>query len=137
MKRSLWLLLGLASTGCGIAGIVLPLVPTTPFLLLAAFAFARSSPRLHYWLINHRQFGRAIRDWQQHGCISRRVKVAALATMVLMLGLTWISGAPVWILATQAVVLAVVAAFLVSRPESPRVGAKHRHISPPDAAKRS
>jgi len=119
MTRSLWLLLGLASTACGIVGAVLPLVPTTPFLLLAAFAFARSSPRLHQWLLNHRHFGRLILDWQQHGSINRRVKRTALAVMAVMLGLTWLSGAANWILAIQGAVLASVATFLLTRPEPP------------------
>lgn len=119
MTRSLWLLLGLASTACGIVGAVLPLVPTTPFLLLAAFAFARSSPRLHHWLLNHRHFGRLILDWQQHGSINRRVKRTALAVMAVMLGLTWLSGVANWILAIQGAVLASVATFLLTRPEPP------------------
>lgn len=125
MTRSLWLLLGLTSTGLGIAGAVLPLVPTTPFLLLAAFAFARSSPKLHNWLINHRHFGRLILDWQENGSINRRVKLSALAAMALMLGLTWISGAAGWLLATQAVVLSAVAIFLLTRPDSPAIRDSH------------
>lgn len=55
--RALWLTLGLVSTACGVAGVVLPLVPTTPFLLLAAYAFARSSPRLHNWIMMHPRLG--------------------------------------------------------------------------------
>ena len=58
--KVLWLTLGLLATACGVAGIVLPLVPATPFLLLAAFAFARSSPRLHGWLVAHPRLGRPI-----------------------------------------------------------------------------
>ncbi|MCL4765244.1 MAG: DUF454 family protein [Hyphomicrobiaceae bacterium] len=121
MTRSLWLLLGLTSTGFGIAGTVLPLVPTTPFLLLAAFAFARSSPGLHRWLVDHRQLGRLIRDWQKHRSIDRRVKVTALAVMAAMLVLTWLSGAALWILAGQAIVLGGVAAFVLTRPDTPAI----------------
>ncbi len=119
MTRSLWLLLGLTSTGFGIAGTVLPLVPTTPFLLLAAFAFARSSPRLHRWLLDHRHFGRLIRNWQQHRSIDRRVKVTALFLMAAMLVLTWLAGVASWILAGQALVLAGVATFILTRPDTP------------------
>ncbi len=129
MKRLLWLLLGLLSTGCGIAGAVLPLVPTTPFLLLAAFAFARSSPRLHGWLLDHRTFGPLVLDWQQHGSISRKAKVASIAVMLAMLGLTWISGVAAWILAVQVVVLATVAAWLLTRPDSPDPGRDDRSVA--------
>ena len=120
MARFLWLLLGLSSTGFGIAGTVLPLVPTTPFLLLAAFAFARSSPRLHRWLLDHRHFGRLVRDWQQHRSIDRNVKVIASGAMAAMLLLTWVSGAAAWILAAQATVLGGVAAFILTRPDAPK-----------------
>lgn len=123
MARSLWLLLGFTSAGLGIAGTVLPLVPTTPFLLLATFAFARSSPRLHRWLLNHRHFGRLIRNWQQHGSIDRGAKFTSIAVMGGILGLTWFSDFALWIFALQAVVLAAVAAFILTRPDTP---AKHR-----------
>src|SRR5690606_16765109 len=87
--RWLWLVLGFLSVGCGLVGAVLPMVPTTPFLLLAAFAFARSSPRLHRWLLSHRYFGPLITNWQQHGSIDRKAKFSAIGVMVPMLGLTW------------------------------------------------
>ena len=118
--RILWLLLGLTATGCGIAGAVLPLVPTTPFLLLAAFAFAKSSPRLHAWLTTHPQFGPLIANWQQHRAIGRGAKRAALFFMVLALGLSWLLAVPVWVLVVQAVVLACVATFILSRPDGPQ-----------------
>ena len=120
MTRSLWLLLGFTSTGLGIAGTVLPLVPTTPFLLLAAFAFARSSPRFYRWLMRHRQFGRLIRNWQRHGSIDRSAKLLSVAVMVAMLALTWLSGMPTWVFALQSVVLVAVATFLLTRPDPPR-----------------
>ena len=119
MTRSLWLLLGLTSTGFGIAGTVLPLVPTTPFLLLAAFAFARSSPRLHQWLLEHRHLGRMITNWQKHRSIDRSAKVTSLVVMAAMLVLTWLSGAASWILVTQALVLTGVATFILTRPDAP------------------
>lgn len=119
IARWLWLLLGFLSAGCGIAGAVLPLVPTTPFLLLAAFAFARSSPRFHDWLITHRHFGPVILDWEQHGSIDRRVKATAVVAMAVALALTWLIGVAAWVLALQAVVLTGVAAYVLTRPDSP------------------
>ncbi len=119
VPRVLWLLLGLGATGCGIAGIVLPLVPTTPFLLLAAFAFAKSSPRLHLWLTTHPRFGPLIGNWQQHRAIGPAAKRAALVVMALALGLSWLLAVPGWVLAVQAAVLVCVAAFILTRPDGP------------------
>ncbi len=114
--RPVWLLVGVTATACGVAGIVLPLVPTTPFLLLAAYAFARSSPRLHAWLLNHPRLGPPIRDWRDHGAISARAKSLAVAVMLATLLGGVLAGLPIWVLAVQAVILACVAAFLLSRP---------------------
>lgn len=117
--RMIWMSIGLLATACGIAGVVLPLVPTTPFLLLAAFAFARSSPRLHAWLTTHPHFGPLIEDWRVHGAISRRAKVAAVATMVAALAGTWAAGVRGGIVALQAAILTLVAIFILSRPSTP------------------
>lgn len=118
-QRFLWLLLGLASTGCGIAGIVLPLVPTTPFLLLAAYAFARSSPRLHAWLLAHPRLGPPIVGWQRHGAIGRRAKIAAAGLMAGSLAITVAAGVHWSVVLVQAAVLACVASFVLSRPDAP------------------
>lgn len=79
-----WWLLAYASVAMGFIGIFLPVLPTVPFVLLAAFAAARGSQRLHRWLLGHRRFGPMIHDWQAHGAVSRRAK--RLAT--LMMGLS-------------------------------------------------
>ncbi len=118
--RTLWLCLGFTATGLGLVGVVLPLLPTTVFLILAAFAFARSSPRLHAWLIGHPRLGPAIVDWQTHGSINRNAKAAALLAMALSLVLTWAIGAGELVLGLQAVILACVAFFILSRPSGPR-----------------
>jgi uncharacterized membrane protein YbaN (DUF454 family) len=77
MKRILYLIAGWLSVGLGIIGIVLPLMPTVPFMILAAFCFARSSPKFEAWLVNHPQFGPHILRWRQNGAISRKGKYAA------------------------------------------------------------
>jgi uncharacterized membrane protein YbaN (DUF454 family) len=117
--RVLWLAVGFLATGCGIAGVVLPLVPTTPFLLLAAFAFARSSPRLHDWLVNHPRLGPPIADWQAHGAISRRTKLVAAAVMIATLALSVVTGVRSEIVVVQALVLSAVAVFVLTRPDIP------------------
>ena len=120
--KTLWLTLGLLATACGIAGIVLPLVPTTPFLLLAAFAFARSSPNLHSWLVTHRRLGPPINDWRRHGTITRRTKLVAVAAMATTLALSIVVGARDWMILVQAIVLTGAAAFVLSRPCPPPSG---------------
>jgi hypothetical protein len=117
--RIFWLSVGSVALACGVAGIVLPLVPTTPFLLLAAFAFARSYPALHDWLVAHPRFGPPIRNWNHHGAVSRRAKVAAITVMLLMLGGSAVMGVSLGILAIQAAVMLAVAAFLMTRPSGP------------------
>ncbi|MFN3745352.1 MAG: YbaN family protein [Hyphomicrobiaceae bacterium] len=118
--RALWLILGLVSTGCGIAGAVLPLVPTTPFLLLAAFAFARSSPRLHDWLVTHPRLGPPINDWRAHGAISRRAKMMALLVMIATLALSIAMDLPGAILLVQGIAMAGAATFILTRPDRPQ-----------------
>lgn len=117
--RHLWFVVGLMAVALGIAGVFLPLLPTTPFLLLAAFAFARSSPRLHGWLVNHRRFGPMIENWRVHGAIARRAKIAAIAFMAGAVLLSWLTGFSATVIVIQLVVMACVAAFILTRPDAP------------------
>lgn len=117
--RILWLILGFLSTACGIAGVLLPLVPTTPFLLLAAFAFARSSPRLLNWLVTHPHLGPPITDWRAHGAINCRAKFTAVLVMGATLSLSAAMGVAGWLLLVQAAVLCTAAAFVLTRPNVP------------------
>ena len=122
VKRSrqlLYMTAGWLSLGLGILGIPLPLLPTTPFLLLAAFCFARGSERWHDWLMSHPRFGPPIRDWQEHRAISRPAKWLGTASMVGLLGVSVLVGVPTWALAAQGGVLLVVAVFLWSHAEPP------------------
>ena len=118
--RAIWLIVGLTALASGIAGIVLPLVPTTPFVLLAAFAFARSSPRLNDWIISHAHFGPLIENWQRHGAIGPRAKIGAIGAIALTPLITLLIGMPLWALLAQIAVLALVAAFILTRPSGPR-----------------
>lgn len=72
----------------GVIGIFLPLLPTTPFMLLAAACFARSSRRFHEWLLANRTFGPLIHEWEQHRSIPRRTKLTAIALMSAMLAVS-------------------------------------------------
>ena len=79
--KSILALLGLISLGLGIVGAFLPLLPTVPFVLLSAFLFARSSDKLHNWLITHKIFGQLIRDYHEERGITIQGKVAAISMM--------------------------------------------------------
>lgn len=116
MRRSLWAILGLLSVAVGLAGIVLPLVPTTPMMILAAACFAKSSPRLHDWLWHHPVFGPAIQDWRRHGSIPKKAKAFAVAAMAMAFGLSLMLGVAPLVLGVQAVVLSVMALWILTRP---------------------
>ena len=119
LVRHLWLALGWTSVALGILGIALPLLPTTPFLLLAAYSFSRGSDRLYMWLITHPTFGPPIEQWRQYRAISRRSKLVGTGTMVALVLISALLAVPTWALTAQATVLIVVAGFLWTRPEPP------------------
>ena len=79
--RYLMLALGLMCTALGVIGIILPVMPGTVFLLIAVWAFSRSSEKLHLWLYHHPRFGHTIRAWQQNRAIPLRAKAAAVTMM--------------------------------------------------------
>ena len=116
--RLVWAGLGGVAMVLAVVGTALPIVPTVPFLLAAAFCFARSSPRLHRWLLTHPRFGGPIRAWQTHRAISAPVKRLAVASMAagLVLGAVVL---PLGLWAVQTLVIGAAAAFVLSRPSPP------------------
>ena len=119
-RRAIWFAVGIAALALAALGAALPLLPTTVFLLVAAFAFARSSDRWHAWLLSHRVFGPLIADWRDHRAIDRRAKILSAASMAAVFGISLALGAGTLVLAVQAVVLGAAAAFVLSRPSPPR-----------------
>jgi len=116
--RLLWAFAGVVSIAIGAIGVILPLLPTTPFLLAAAYCFARSSPKLHDWLLDHPTFGPLISNWDRYGSIDRRSKSIAMIVILVTLGVSFGIGVPWWALASQIVVLAIVSTFILTRPET-------------------
>ena len=117
MRRILLFSLGWLCLLLGLIGVVLPLLPTTPFIILAAYCFSRSSERFHRLLINHRLFGPLIRDWEAHGIIPLKVKWISSIMMLLMISypvffktLAW------WADASMLAVAAVALLYIWSRP---------------------
>ena len=117
--RLLWQLAGLISLVLGVIGIFLPLLPTTPFVLLSAFCFSRSSQKLHDWLLAHPRLGPPILEWRDLGAISKRAKGLAAIALVLAFVIAWLGGAPTGALLLQVAVLLCVAIFIFTRPNPP------------------
>ncbi len=115
--RWAWWLLAYVSLGLGLVGIVLPGLPTVPFVLLAAFAAARGSRRLHAWLLAHRRFGPVIRDWEAQRAVSRRAKHLATAMMAASAVIMFLTAPKIWMAATGTAIMAIVAIWLWRRPE--------------------
>jgi hypothetical protein len=100
-----------------VIGAVTPLLPTTIFLIGAAGCFARSSPRLEAWLLDHPRFGKTLRDWRSAGAISRPAKLMACAGMTTGFVVFWFSAhPPVLLAAGVAVLLLACAVYVASRP---------------------
>lgn len=120
VRKPALLLCGLACTALAVVGLMLPLLPTTPFVLLAAACFARSSVKLHGWLLAHGVFGPILRDWERFGAIRRRVKILASLMMVGMVSYPLLAGdfAP-WLKGLAAVTVVAVLTFVWTRPEPP------------------
>lgn len=116
--RGVWLLLGALALAFGAAGIFLSLLPTVPFVLLSAFAFSRSSERLHHWLLAHPAFGPPISDWRDRGAIGRRAKLLASGSIVVAFLVSAALGLKPWVLWIQALVLLAVSIFIWTRPNA-------------------
>ena len=124
--RALFAIAGVLALLAGIIGIFLPVLPTTPFVLLAAACFARSSPRIYGWLLRHRLFGPMIDTWQRERAVPRRVKWIALASMACSIGLSLLlmQGQP-WLQLLLAVIGLTLSAWLIRLPEPQLARANH------------
>lgn len=99
---------------------VLPVLPTTPFLLVAAACFARSSPRFYDWLLSNRIFGPLIRDWREHRCIPLRAKIMAVVLITAVGGSSVVFFLrPVWAKGGLAALLIGLVVWLLRHPSSP------------------
>lgn len=120
LVRGAWNTLGGVALLLGLIGVVLPVLPTTPFVLVAAFAFSKGSPRMRRWLVEHAIFGPLIADWEAHGAIARPIKRLACGIMAGVFLISLIAGVPVTVLIIQAVCLGGAAAYVLSRPDGPQ-----------------
>lgn len=114
--RWLYFAAGMLFVGLGALGAALPLLPTVPFLLLAVFCFARSNPEWEQRILDHPTWGPQVRNWREHGSISRRAKILAILSISAGVGVTWWTiGFPwVWI---SISVLIICGGWIATRPE--------------------
>jgi len=116
LSRTLYLIAGFIALGLGGIGAVLPLLPTVPFLILAAFCFARSNEALEQRLLDHPRFGVHIRLWRERGAISRKGKQAALAAFAISIAIALLFAPLPWSLAPVAAAL-IGGSWIWTRPE--------------------
>ena len=118
-RRAVWFTIGVVALALGGLGVLLPLLPTTPFVLVAVFAFGKSAPALAGWLEASRTFGPVIADWQEHGAIAPRFKALAMAMMAAVFLLSVAMSVSALVLIIQAACMTGAAAFILSRPNGP------------------
>ncbi len=116
VKRPLWMAGGLLCLGLAWLGVLLPLLPTVPFLLLAVFCFARGNPSWEQRLLDHPRYGASLRDWRERRSISRKSKIAALVAMAWAGVLAWLLiGFPM--AGISIAIMAVTGTWIWTRPE--------------------
>lgn len=117
MKRIGFLIVGYLLIAIGFVGAFLPIMPTTPFLILAAGCFARSSPRLERWLLGHPRFGPLLQNWRERGAIPRKAKALSCTGMAVGYSAFWLVSTPSAPLAAGVTALILVGTvFVLSRP---------------------
>lgn len=114
----LWRVLALASVLLGLVGVVVPGLPTVPFLLLGAWAAGKGWPRLEAWLLAHPRWGPTIRQWRERGAVPRRAKWAASLMMAVSAVVLALSAVPPWLKLGTPLVMLAVATWLWRRPET-------------------
>jgi len=115
--RLFWFIIGGSSLGLGTLGIFLPLLPTVPFYLLAAFGFSKSSTKMHNWLLNHKVIGPEIRNWNENRIINRRAKLMSSAGMIGSFALALALSVPLKYIVIQVICLVFVAKFIWKQKE--------------------
>lgn len=122
IKRILLVIAGILSLVLGIIGAFLPLLPTVPLVLLAAFCFARSSERLHQWMLRHRYFGPIIENFQAGRGIPRRVKYRTIVIIWISMGISCLIVARLWLCLMLVAIGVGVSVYLLRLPDYQKNG---------------
>ncbi len=116
--KHIWFVLGGICLGLAFLGVLLPLLPTVPFLLLSTFFFAKSSDRVHDWLISHNIFGDMIKDWHEKGAIDKKAKYFSTLSIFLVILISILLNITQIVIFIQIIILSLVLLFIWSRPDS-------------------
>ena len=116
MKRIILISLGLLCVGLGFVGVFVPGIPTTIFLIIALWAFTKSSEKLRYWLLNHKRFGPILNNWQEHKVVPRRAKILMVVLMSLAVILFYYSLQSLILTIGLIIILVSVAIYVISLP---------------------
>jgi len=113
----LWRFLALLAVLLGVIGVVVPGLPTVPFMILAAWAAGKGWPQLERWLVNHHRYGPHISRWRANGAIPRRAKLSATGMMVLSVVILILSEVPAWTMLAVVTVMGLSLVWMWRRPE--------------------
>ena len=116
MKKTILISLGLLCVGLGFIGVFVPGIPTTIFLIIALWAFTKSSEKLRYWLLNHKRFGPILNNWQEHKVVPRRAKILMVVLMSLAVILFYYSLQSLILTIGLIIILVSVAIYVISLP---------------------
>ena len=116
MKRTILISLGWLCVGLGFVGVFVPGIPTTIFLIIALWAFTKSSKKLRHWLLNHKRFGPILNNWQEHKVVPRRAKILMVVLMSLAVILFYYSSQSLILTIGLIIILVSVAIYVISLP---------------------
>jgi uncharacterized membrane protein YbaN (DUF454 family) len=117
MKKIMSLGMAYFFLGLGMIGVFIPLLPTVPFLLLSAWFAVRGSDDLHQWLLNHPRFGDMLREWEEHGAMSRKSKIMAVSMIILSWVIMYLLAINPWVLGLLVLLFVIVSVYIMTRPE--------------------
>ena len=116
MKRTILISLGWLCVGLGFVGVFVPGIPTTIFLIIALWAFTKSSAKLRHWLLNHKRFGPILNNWQEHKVVPRKAKILMVILMSLAVVLFYYSSQNLYLTIGLIIILVSVAIYVISLP---------------------
>tara|TARA_B100000579_G_scaffold6400_1_gene4876 strand:- start:172 stop:561 length:390 start_codon:yes stop_codon:yes gene_type:complete len=116
IKNYIYIFLGLLFLVLGFIGLLLPVIPTTPFILVSVWFFARSSKKLENWLVNHKIFGKSIRDWKEKGAISKKAKMSAIPLILFSFSTTIYFSELFYLNLFLAFLGVSISTFIITRP---------------------